>query len=57
MAGEKIVYWHWFLESWPANAMSIREVFIIIFIVIIIGRKAITKFRLLKICSQESCNN
>ena len=57
MAGEKIVYWHWFLESWPANAMSIREVFIIIFIVIMIGRKAITKFRLLKICSQESCNN
>lgn len=24
MAGDKMVYWHWFLESWPANAMSIK---------------------------------
>ena len=22
MAGDEMVYWHWFLESWPANKGS-----------------------------------
>lgn len=40
MAGDEMVYWHWFLESWPANAMSIKGSSIIIKVM-----KTITKLR------------
>lgn len=43
MAGDEMAHWHWCLESWFANATSIR-----VFSIIIKVRTAITKLRFKK---------